>query len=350
MRMWNTCIDPQKPRVQIDLATVDGEETEEQEQFQLIIDKVVQVDTAYKLGSFDKIKDLDLNELPMLPATILKGIQDALRSMSPEITNEQVNRGALHFFLHILVATGRALPRQLIPQVDHPSISVPRTNEDLRAIQMGAIPDPQGPWFKFLNTDAGRPPEPLINMLHLLPPLTSSDNGFRLMGQDDMIEVFESLKESLDSRGDPVQSRLWHLVITHTGFDPLNPHMGTFKEVDDEKGLTLFLDDLEENARGPRGAECPPREYMDGRDPPATLLVLAHDSEHTQLHPAFLLRPPVGFLETGRSNDHVDENGLANAQLVRDSTMGQRQTSVRLSSHLCQGWQWVHHQCPSILL
>ncbi len=216
IRMWNTCIDPQKPRVQIDLATVDGEETEEQEQFQLIVDKAIQIDTVYKLGSFDKIRDLNLNDLPMLPATILQGIRDALHSMLPGITNEQVNRGALHFFLHILAATGKILPRQLIPQVDHPSISVPRTDEDLRAIQTGAIPDPQGAWFKFLGTDAGkelRPPQALINMLHLLPPLTSLDNGFRLMGQDDMIEVFESLKDSLDSRGDPVQSHLWHLIV-----------------------------------------------------------------------------------------------------------------------------------------
>ncbi len=300
--MWNTCIDPQKPRVQIDLATVEGEETEEQAQFQLIVDKAIQIDTAYKLSSFDKIKDLNLKDLPMLPATILQGIRNAFRSLSPGITNEQVNHGALHFFLHILAATGRILPRQLIPQVDHPSISVPRTDEDLRAIQAGTIPDPQGAWFKFLGTDAGkdlRPPQALINLLHLLPPLTSSDSGFRLMGQDDMIEVFESLKDSLDSRGDPVHSRLWHLIVTHAAYDPLNPYMGTFREVDDEQGLMLLVDDLETNARGPRGAECPPREYMDGRRPPVTLLVLAHDSEHTQFHPHFFSDIPWDSWQKG---------------------------------------------------
>ncbi len=58
--------------------------------------------------------------------------------------------------------------------------------------------DPQGLWFKFLNSPEGwalRPLEALMNMLHLMPPLTSSDCGFRLMGEDDMIEVFSSLED-----------------------------------------------------------------------------------------------------------------------------------------------------------
>ncbi len=103
---------------------------EAQQQFDLIVDKAIQINTDYKLGSFDKIRDLDLNDLPMLPATILQGIQDGLRHMSPGIDDEQVNRGALNFFLHILAVMGRTLPRQLIAQVDHPSISVTRTDAD----------------------------------------------------------------------------------------------------------------------------------------------------------------------------------------------------------------------------
>ncbi len=187
------------------------------------------------------------------------------------------------------------MPRQLIAQVDHPCISVPRTDADLQAIQSGAIPDPQGLWFKFLNTDAGkdlRPPEALMNMLHLMPPLTSTDCGYQLKGPEEMIDVFDSLEESLDSRGSPVPSRLWHLIVTHTGYDPLNPQMGTYREVVDDQGFALFLEDLEANARGPRGFECPPREYMDGRRPPQTVLVLATDTEHMQLHPRFFCERP----------------------------------------------------------
>ncbi len=75
VRMWNTCLQPEQPRVQIDLAPVEvSEREEEQQQFELIVDKAIQINTDYKLGSFDKIKDLNLNELPMLPATILQGI------------------------------------------------------------------------------------------------------------------------------------------------------------------------------------------------------------------------------------------------------------------------------------
>ncbi len=89
VRMWNTCLQPEQPRVQIDLAPVEaGERDEEQQQSQLIVDKAIQINTDYKLGSFDKIKDLDLNELPMLPATILQGIRDGLRHMSPGINKE----------------------------------------------------------------------------------------------------------------------------------------------------------------------------------------------------------------------------------------------------------------------
>ncbi len=47
---------------------------EAQQQFELIADKAIQINTYYKLGSFDKIKDLDLNEMLMLPATILQGL------------------------------------------------------------------------------------------------------------------------------------------------------------------------------------------------------------------------------------------------------------------------------------
>ncbi len=126
-----------------------------------------------------------------------------------------------------------------------------------------------------------------MNMLHLMPPLTSMDCGYRLKGPEDMIDVFDSLEESLDSRGSPVRSRLWHLIVTHTGYDLLNPQMGTYWEVVDDQGFALFLEDLETNARGPRGFECPPREYMHGRKVLGTVLVLATDTEHTQMHPWF---------------------------------------------------------------
>ncbi|MCP4607046.1 MAG: hypothetical protein GY847_42125, partial [Proteobacteria bacterium] len=227
------------------------ERVEREQQFDLIVDKAIQIQTQYKLGSLDKIGDLDLNEQPMLPAVILQGIRDGFHHMSPGITNQQVNRGALNFLLHILSATGRTLPRQLISQVDHPCIGVFCTDRDREAVESGAVPDPRGLWYRFLDTEVGRqlkPPEALLNMLHLMPSLTSTDDRFRLTRPDELIDMVESLKESLDSRGSPARVRLWHLIVSRTGFDPLNPQTGIYREVNDE-------------------TECPPREYMDGRAP-----------------------------------------------------------------------------------
>ncbi len=44
VRMWNTCLQLEKPRVQIDLAPMEvDEQVEAQQQFQLIIDKAIQI-------------------------------------------------------------------------------------------------------------------------------------------------------------------------------------------------------------------------------------------------------------------------------------------------------------------
>ncbi len=38
-------------------------------------------------------------------------------------------------------------------------------------------------------------------------------------------------------------------MVMHAGYDPLNPQTGTFREVVDDKGFLLFLEDLEMNVR-----------------------------------------------------------------------------------------------------
>ncbi len=76
--------------------------------------------------------------------------------MSPGIDKEQINRGMLCFFLHILAATGKTLPRQLVAQVDHPSIGIIRTDADVQAIQAGLVANPQALWFQFLKSPEGQ--------------------------------------------------------------------------------------------------------------------------------------------------------------------------------------------------
>ncbi len=123
-RMWNTCLEPEKPQVQLNFGPVKEKEQEEAcQQFELIVNKAIQIDSTYRVGHLEHLRDFNMNDYLPLLMCVLQGVHTFFRTMS-SADPEQINRVMLSIFLHILAAMGHALPHQLIPQVDHLSISV----------------------------------------------------------------------------------------------------------------------------------------------------------------------------------------------------------------------------------
>ncbi len=53
----------------------------------------------------------------------------------------------------------------------------------------------------------------------LMPGFIVVDTSFQLTSVNDIMPMAATLEKSLDVRGDPQTSRLWHLEFTHLGTD-----------------------------------------------------------------------------------------------------------------------------------
>ncbi len=124
-----------------------------------------------------------------------------------------------------------------------------------------------------------------MNMLRLMLGFMAADTSFRLTSVNNIMPMVAMLEKSLDVRGDPQSSCLWHFEFTHSGMDGLNPQTFTIQEVNTTKQLDIFVKDLVANARRLEGFDCPPRQFM---DPEAvqlgTTLILGFDCELAQTH------------------------------------------------------------------
>ncbi len=282
--MWNTSLHPVRTRVLINLANVEErEKNEERQVFGLIVDKAIQIDTKYRLGSFECIEHFDLEKAPIIVAIYIQALRNLLRATS-DADNEQINRTTISFLLHALAATGQLTPRHQVLQVDHPCISIQRTDQDQEMYESF-----KADWLKYIESERGvnlAPSAHLMNMLMLMPGFTAADTSFRLTSVNDIMLMATTLEQSLDVRGDPQSARLWHLEFTHSGADTLNPQTFTIQEVNATKQLGNFIKDLVENARGPEGFDCPLRQFMDpAAVQPGTTLILGFDCEMAQTHP-----------------------------------------------------------------
>ncbi len=129
-----------------------------------------------------------------------------------------------------------------------------------------------------------------MNMLMLMPGFTAADSSFRLTLVNDIMPMAAMLEKSLDVWGDPQSSHLWHLEFTHSGTDGLNPQTLTVQEVNTTKQLRIFVKDLVENARGPKGFDCLPTQFMGPEAvQPGTTLILGFDCELAQMHPRWAM-------------------------------------------------------------
>ncbi len=82
-RMWNTSLHPEWTCMQINLANVEeGEKNEERQVFSLIVDKAIQIDTKYRLGSFECIEHFNLEKAPIIVAVYVQALCNLLRATS----------------------------------------------------------------------------------------------------------------------------------------------------------------------------------------------------------------------------------------------------------------------------
>ncbi len=142
--------------------------------------------------------------------------------------------------------------------------------------------------MKYIESERGvdlAPSAHLMNMLMLMPGFTAVDTSFRLTSVNDIMPMAETLGKSLDVWGDPQSSHLWHLEFTHSGTDGLNPQTFTVQEVNTTKQLDIFVKDLVENVRGPKGFDCPPTQFMDPKAVQlGTTLILGFNCELALMH------------------------------------------------------------------
>ncbi len=83
--------------MQINLANVEeGEKNEERQVFNLIVDKAIQIDTKYRLSSFECIEHFDLEKAPVIVAIYVQALCNLLRATS-DADNEQINRTTISF-------------------------------------------------------------------------------------------------------------------------------------------------------------------------------------------------------------------------------------------------------------
>ncbi len=100
--------------MQINLANVEeGEKNEERQVFSLIVDKAIQIDTKYRLGSFECIEHFELEKAPVIVAIYVQALRNLLRVTS-DTDNAQINRTTISFLLHALAAAGKSTPHHVV--------------------------------------------------------------------------------------------------------------------------------------------------------------------------------------------------------------------------------------------
>ncbi len=124
---WSPDYDAKKPRMQIRLPFEPGQDEVTDELLTLILDKTVDIVPEFIIDTMEQLGALDLNDIPQVAAVWMQAFCNWLRSVSGA-DNEQVNKGLLSYLAHVLAVCEQKPPRQLCPQIDHPSISHARTN------------------------------------------------------------------------------------------------------------------------------------------------------------------------------------------------------------------------------
>ncbi len=120
--IWSPDYDAKKPRVQIQLPFEPGQDAMTDELLTLILDKTIDIVPEFVIDSMEQLGALDLNDIPQVAAVWIQAFRSWLHSVS-EADSEQVNKAMLSFLAHVLAVCEQKPPRQLCPQIDHPSIN-----------------------------------------------------------------------------------------------------------------------------------------------------------------------------------------------------------------------------------